>query len=305
MTSLDLGHRPAAGVGCPPSIRARQDAIGSPSRSLLLLCSAALASGCEDNAFDVLVAPESTCAAGPRTGCESSADCERGLVCAPEGKKKVCRVPTGAGDGDPANVLMDGFGADRLRITVDREATFARVVWGDEPEAVAVECALFSCTPEIRSVPEPGEHLAIVNVEKCALKLERFDPGDPVGLDLGTGLGERACRAGPLYATQLLTGCWVYGESAIVSASRLHVLAPGDVRHGELVPTCDDVGISASCLRTDETWGTCSDGTCCARCDTDSDCAHLVEDPAAETARCSPTTEALGVCVGEDLVTCL
>jgi hypothetical protein len=181
---------------------------------------------------------------------------------------------------------------------------------------VTVECALFTCVPDVRYVDE-AKRTVIANYDQCVYLsskgAERFKVAktgaESTGQSTSHGL-RAACDAPPngnkRIVTRLLAGCWTYSRDDLVAATELVALQPADVPAlaSDVVLDCKGRSDGTSCWFADTNeFGTCRRGLCGHRCLTSEDCP-LPADASVDggdVAKCVPEVNGnIGVCCSEE-----
>jgi hypothetical protein len=245
-------------------------------------------------------------------GCQTSADCPTGTKCVTsdagagesDGEARMlggcdagrpdytnrCKLPNGT---DHAS-LTRGFRVNEISLRSDGDAGSSTTFSWTAPEGTRiVSCALFACQPEVRD-------MAIVNYDQCVLFRSAFrnqtqgtfDLVDPVTLDPEEQMPSM-CSVAPefttdrnghhngLVVTDLLVGCWSYGDTNITGASRLLAITPAQspnyrdsVFRGCESEADEDTDGRSCYLEKDRQFGSCWSHTCLPRCQSDDDCAR-------------------------------
>jgi hypothetical protein len=242
-------------------------------------------------ACDCVADPVPHCVAKPETACRDSSECASGLICRETLESgKRCRPETQT--SRPLDLLTAGFGVPRQRLVRgDSERGLGVYHWSAVKDADYVSCALFACLPEVGL--DERERLSIVTYDKCVLARETM-PIDPVvpftvGGDSDTTYRPStqppaACRLplvkAPRKVTRLAVGCIAYNAIDLVAASQLLFVSPEETgTFGGTIPASATCSTDHDeCYDADaDTFGTCLDGKCRARCLSASDCCEPLE----------------------------
>lgn len=264
------------------------------------LAIAGAAAGCDDSTEGARCA--GTCIADPAPHCllpdgVAVAGCPGGLVHAQAVSGAACAGAAQAeADGcrwrpppiEPIDTLalIDGFAVPPMAVQVAPPPAPA-FTWTPPPGATSVACALFTCLPEFdrRDPDDKASSLIgssrIINAGGCVLALAATT-ASPAWLPIGeqrrpTGDGCTPERCFDRVIAFVAAGCWAYDATAVVAASRLVPLRPGDL--ADAVP---EVPAGADCRRDGDAcydgghahpfFGACLGGTCQPRCTTAEDC---------------------------------
>lgn len=193
--------------------------------------------------------------------------------------------------------------------------------WTAPSETEVVTCALFGCPPLVQlsgSIDASGKATAeITNFEQCALRVSQFAPvvssltvpslllegAEPSGR-LWSSVQNRAfveqcsdrnASGCPRNLIMLAVGCWAYGPTALIAASRLVDADPTELIDSDpwIVPEggCADELAGRTCVTSPATatrpaqLGSCRGSTCAQRCVESADCCPPgTQDAGAEDA---------------------
>jgi hypothetical protein len=253
-------------------------------------------------ACECLADPVPRCIAKVEAECRDSSECASGLICRETPRSgKRCRAETQT--SRPLDQLTAGFGVPRQRLVRGESERGPGVYhWSPVQRAEYVSCSLFACLPEV-GVDARGL-LSIVNYDKCVLARETV-PVDPVvpftvGGDSDTTYRPSkrvpaVCKQKPVEAarriTRLAVGCIAYNAIDLVAASQLLFVSPDETgTFGGTIPT------STACLNDQDecydaeadSFGTCLDGACRARCGSAFDCCESLEIGAVDAGSTPP-----------------
>jgi hypothetical protein len=227
-------------------------------------------------------------------GC-SAPTCPAGTVCStivpsnssetPVGYSPECDtdLPTGCRLGPPdsalTDVLVSGFSVAPAAAELTEQVEL-KLEWPSE--AVAAQCAVFTCPPEV--VYSKNGYL-IYTYDKCAWLEMGIQP--PAGSFSLAAAPERhsICQGAvdvPPVVTNLLAGCWIYGPTEILAATRLFSVDPATLPAPHLYVSAEACTTSEgmSCYGLSEVdFGVCRWGRCVERCVVDSDCSSSYHLP--------------------------
>ncbi|HVZ36917.1 MAG TPA: hypothetical protein VG963_31040 [Polyangiaceae bacterium] len=228
------------------------------------------------------------------SGCEDSSECPSGTACTSSGSGfKSCQVVDQ--QLKPTDTLLSGFETDRFRLTTVQSegATAAAFEWEVPSGAERVNCALFTCLPEIVATTE-GKRL--VNFDQCVVAWDVFSvrggdaPSSPFSLaeDVGNQyvpVGDATRCAGlqpsrrDRNVTHLAVGCWSYTSTGLNGATRLLYVKPPQVgAYGDIPKEASCSIEGAQCYEaTRDFFGVCREHACRKRCLDDHDCAERAQ----------------------------
>ena len=225
--------------------------------------------------------------------CDTDADCPLGTICGPlpgaePNDPEVCTPPRGAHAASDA--LTEGFGVPQMSgglatVTLpgsDGDAVDVELSWRAPGDARVVTCVLLACPPVIQDG-------TIINYDQCVLARATStqtqgafsfdDAGSVYEVERADGCqGEMPTvdTRGQYPVTELLAGCWAYGNANLIAATRLLRPTPDQVFDffDNFDLDCRGNGADGrTCVLPDGTMGACSAEQCLRRCLRDEDCA--------------------------------
>lgn len=220
--------------------------------------------------------------------CTGDLDCPSGTHC--EESTGVCVRPTG--DFATDATLTSGFNVPRFDLDRTQAGSFS---FNMPDSAEVVVCALFRCPPAFEA--QPGGGVFIANFDVCVAAYDTYTEQDSkLVLSLlerheGAATEAEACEDLDHDAAETLgrprpiafwTGCWAYGTTSLIRASRFRSLLPEDLEGAPIKlwsscpGTLDDPTLDKhdACETGEESnpYGACVDGTCRPWCTVDADC---------------------------------
>lgn len=189
--------------------------------------------------------------------CSDAFDCPRGSICSREDEKQsgYCVVP-GSDLQTSQRALLHGFAVEEMDAALITEDAY-ELQWTRPEGATLVSCVLLSCPPAFRirtsggewRAPDDPRRVEIANFHNCAIASElstrtegsfnlRERDNQHIAVDVegapsdeSAALGEnvQACpdtAHGCAPVAELVAGCWAYGNSKILAATRLFTIDP-------------------------------------------------------------------------------
>lgn len=264
--------------------------------------------------------------------CHSDTDCPSGTICATlPSAEDAGAWPSAVGRGlaDACTGVRKNkrAGASRCQLPRGRSERYAlakgfqvssfaleRVVepnsavafrWSAPNGTQLVRCALFACRPIVKQTAEyEGTPLfSIINHQQCVIA-SLLSTGRTGLFDLGSEAAEQALDGGAprhAFVSELLAGCWAFGNAQIIAASTLESVPLDQVYdyQGFRSDTCTTTG--ATCVQADHSAGVCFPGDggyeCGKPCVSASDCydatlipgqQESISDAGADAADAAP-----------------
>lgn len=261
--------------------------------------------------------------------CETHENCQPGFECLPavadDGALSQCEGICALSEYNGRaheRLLLDGFAAVQFSLAIDESTAPSVVSWTTRPEFLFVSCALFTCPPQIyRSTDARTNEIynpqcilqgKVFRPETASFRLEPFvDPSAPPKKSTEHPLPPSACDPAEIperyeQPSEFLVGCWAYGDTDIIGATKLLEIDPAFV-HPDLVPDfstdCSgptDPGKWCILKQKPRTLGTCHLGECRERCSNGpmpTPCASTIADGVEVPRACCPCFGDLGVCL--------
>ena len=276
--------------------------------AVVLACSAPAAP------TDLRVEPERAVCSVP-SSCSTSFDCPRGTVCRPavtidpQNEQTIFKCPgvvaASAPGVSPAQnqcviddlsefsaSLFNSLAAGRFELTRGENGTFE---YDRPPGTSLVECALFSCAPELANEAANGDMRSVItNFDRCVLSYEvsdaasgEFDPSADTYQEPDAVAG--SCPTTTPRFSELAVACWAYSFSDLVSVTSLLKVDFSAVSSiagtGQSVAGCAGGADGLDCVLDPVlgSIGSCFDGMCTERCLSAVECedSHLTSSALA------------------------
>lgn len=218
--------------------------------------------------------------------CLLDSQCMPPFVCSPEpalpggpscvaagkspGSTAGCRVPRYG--QPPDGSLIHGFSASELTLFRNRSGAATVFTWSAPEHTEWVQCALFACTPEFLAVDDNTQTIA--NYSSCVLA----DESEPPMGSFNLGDLHRRVVWVHYLPQRLAVGCWAYGMTGILAASRLETVgldelpAIPELWSGDGCASGGQNGLACEVSDRAGWLGSCDKTICRRRCNNATDC---------------------------------